>query len=94
LWFKSQLNKSCHIHTRGFVAFITIIIVVVSVVFVGFVVVVVVVVAVVVVGAWTVQSVQRLGYEMVTQRIAIRFLRPISALAITESPISGYQPEP
>jgi hypothetical protein len=45
------------------------------------------VVAAVVAGARTVQSVEQLGYEREAQRTAIRFRRPILALAITEPPI-------
>jgi hypothetical protein len=50
-------------------------------------VVAVVVVVVVVVGTGTVQSVERFGYELEDERLAINFLRPIPALSITEPPI-------
>jgi hypothetical protein len=67
-----------------------------------FMVVVVVIVVVVVaaaaaaalVGAGTMQSVERLEYELEDQRIVIRFHRPIPGLAITELLSNGYQPEP
>jgi regulator of protease activity HflC (stomatin/prohibitin superfamily) len=69
----------------GSIAIITIIIIIIIVAMV--VAVVVVVVIVVVVGTGNVQSVERFGYELEDERIAINFLRPISALAITEPPI-------
>jgi flagellar basal body-associated protein FliL len=80
-------------YTWGSIAIITIIIIkiIIIIILIITVVVVVVVAAVVpVVGARTVQPVEQLGYEREAQRTAIRFRRPLPALAITEPPISWY----
>jgi hypothetical protein len=74
------VNKTCH--TWGSIAIITNIIIIV-IMFVA-------TVLTLVVGARTLQSV---GYEMEDQRIAIRFHRPILALAITEPPIQRVLPK-
>jgi flagellar basal body-associated protein FliL len=68
-------------YTCGPIAIITIIIIII--------IIIIMVVAAAVVGARMVQSLE-LGYEREGQRTAIRFRRPLPALANTEPPIGGY----